>query len=288
MTSEQPARDRLAAELTSEQTAAPRDRAGDQLTSDQTAAARDRLALALDFDNLAAARSMARRLTDYFAVVKVGLELFIAEGPAAVEAFVADGFAVFLDLKLHDIPTTVGKAAHVVGRLGATYVTAHIAGGAEMLAEAVSGFEDGSAGGSTEGSFAGGPPGSLEAVQPRAAGVLGVTVLTSLPLAPAELLAERARAAVEARCAGVVCAARDLVVVRAEIADLAAVIPGVRPEGAPTDDQARAATPSEALALGADLLVVGRAVTRAAVPEHAAAALVGGIARAGKRASGTS
>jgi orotidine-5'-phosphate decarboxylase len=249
---------------------------------------RHALALALDTDDLATAVEWAGRLRPWFGVMKVGLQLYSACGPDVVRALVDDGHPVFLDLKLHDIPTTVGKAAHVVGRLGATYVTAHIAGGAEMLAEAVSGFEDGSAGGSTEGSFAGGPPGSLEAVQPRAAGVLGVTVLTSLPLAPAELLAERARAAVEARCAGVVCAARDLVVVRAEIADLAAVIPGVRPEGAPTDDQARAATPSEALALGADLLVVGRAVTRAAVPEHAAAALVGGIARAGKRASGTS
>jgi orotidine-5'-phosphate decarboxylase len=240
---------------------------------------REVLALALDTDDFAAAVNWADRLRPFFGVMKVGLELYSACGPDVVRALVDDGHTVFLDLKLHDIPTTVGRAARAVGRLGATYLTAHIAGGPAMLAAAVTGFEEGSHGGTA---FGAGREGDGSRARPgRPAGVLGVTVLTSLPLAPADVLAERARAAVAARCVGVVCAAGDLVVVRPEIGDLTAVIPGVRPEGTPQDDQARSATASEALSLGADLLVVGRAVTRAPVPEDAAASLVGAIAGTG-------
>jgi orotidine-5'-phosphate decarboxylase len=247
---------------------------------------RGALALALDTDDLATAVSWAGRLRPWFGVMKVGLELYSACGPDVVRALVDDGHTVFLDLKLHDIPTTVGRAARVVGRLGVTYLTAHVDGGAAMLDAAVTGFEEGREAGAAP---RGGPPAGDAAGpgrQPRPAGVLGVTVLTSLPLAPADLLTERARAAVEARCVGVVCAARDLVVVRADIGDLIAVIPGVRPEGTPSDDQARSATASEALSLGADVLVVGRAVTRESVPEDAAAALVRAIARSGGRPGG--
>jgi orotidine-5'-phosphate decarboxylase len=236
---------------------------------------RNVLALALDTDDLATAVSWAARLRPWFGVMKVGSELFSACGPAVVRELVDDGHPVFLDLKLHDIPTTVGRAARVIGKLGVSYVTAHVAGGPEMLAAAVAGFEAGAAAAGVTGGS-----GDGRAVSSR--GVLGVTVLTSERLAPAEALVERALAAADAGCAGLVCAARDLIVVRALVAELVAVIPGVRPEGAPTDDQARAATPTEALRYGADLLVVGRAVTRAAAPERAAAELVHAIARSGQ------
>jgi len=240
------------------------------------------LALALDTDDLATAVSWADRLRPWFGVMKVGSELFSAHGPDAVRAFVDDGHEVFLDLKLHDIPTTVGRAARVIGRLGVSYVTAHVAGGPEMLAAAVAGFE---AGAPSAGALTNSQGSGREA---RARGVLGVTVLTSEPLAPAEVLVERARAAVGARCVGVVLAARDLVVVRDLIGELVAVIPGVRPAGTPTDDQARSATPTEALRNGADLLVVGRAITLATMPEQAAAELVGAIASTGRGRTATS
>jgi orotidine-5'-phosphate decarboxylase len=233
------------------------------LTSDQTAAARDRLALALDFDNLAAARSMARRLTDYFAVVKVGLELFIAEGPAAVEAFVADGFAVFLDLKLHDIPTTVERAARRGAELGATYMTAHAAGGEAMVRAGAEGY---AAGAQSAGALGG--------------GILAVTVLTSEAEAPASVIAERTLLARRSGCVGVICAATDLAVVRRAAPDLLAVVPGVRLTGSAADDQARAASPARAAAAGAGLLVIGRTVTAAADPEAAARAVAIEVANA--------
>src|SRR5205807_3154940 len=124
--------------------------------------------LALDVDDLAVAVALADRLDRWFGVVKVGLELFTGAGPAAVEALAAPGRRVFLDLKLHDIPTTVGKAARQVGRLGVGYVTLHTAGGVEMLMAGVEGLEAGAA----------------EAGFDRPA-ALGVTVLTSDPDASA-------------------------------------------------------------------------------------------------------
>jgi len=92
---------------------------------------RERLALALDVPDLASARSLARVLAPWFAVVKVGLELYVAEGPAAVATFVEDGLDVFVDLKLHDIPTTVHRAARAIAHTGARYATVHAAGGAQ-------------------------------------------------------------------------------------------------------------------------------------------------------------
>src|SRR5271165_3693096 len=104
---------------------------------------RDRLALALDTDDLVDALRVARDLEPWFGVAKVGLELFSATGPEVVTAFVERGWKVFLDLKLHDIPTTVGRAARVLGALGATYVTLHAHGGVAMLRAGVEGLEIG-------------------------------------------------------------------------------------------------------------------------------------------------
>jgi len=226
--------------------------------------ARDRLALALDVEDLAAAVALADRLHPWFGVVKVGLELFTAAGPAAVEKLTRPDRRVFLDLKLHDIPTTVGKAARQVGRLGVGYVTLHACGGVDMLRAGVDGLVAGAAD-----AGAGDRPVAL-----------GVTVLTSDPDASA--FPARLAAAAAGGCGGVVCSVRELPDVQRfrgtppnprDRSRLLAVVPGIRLPGGATHDQARVGTPAEAIAAGADLLVVGRAVTAAPDPEMAAAAL---------------
>ncbi len=218
------------------------------------AGAREQLALALDVDDLSAAVELADRLDPWFGVVKVGLELFTGSGPAAVEALAAPGRRVFLDLKLHDIPTTVEKAARQVGRLGVGFVTLHAAGGVDMLRAGVDGLAAGAA----------------DAGVAELPVALGVTVLTSDPDAGA--FPARLQAAVAGGCAGVVCSVRELRAVK-ENSRLLAVVPGIRLPGGASHDQARIGTPAEAMAAGADLLVVGRAVTAAPDPESAAAAL---------------
>jgi orotidine-5'-phosphate decarboxylase len=221
--------------------------------------ARDQLALALDVDDLAAAVALADRLHPWFGVVKVGLELFAAAGPAAVEKLATPDRRIFLDLKLHDIPTTVGKAARQVGRLGVSYLTVHTAGGVDMLRAAVDGLE----------------AGATEAGVDRPM-ALGVTVLTSDPDASA--FPARLEAAAAGGCGGVVCSVRELPAVK-ERSRLIAVVPGIRLPGGATHDQSRVGTPAEALAAGADLLVIGRAVTAAADPEAAAVDLSSRLSR---------
>ncbi len=228
-----------------------------------TPTARDHLALALDRDDLVEALRLARRLHPWFAVAKVGFELFAAAGPEAVSALAAEGYRVFLDLKLHDIPTTVGRAARVVGALGASYLTVHTQGGEAMVAAAVEGSRGGAA--------------SAGIVAPL---VLGVTVLTSEARATPELLADRCAVAVGGGCRGVVCAAPDLAVVRDLAPGLVTVVPGIRPSGVSADDQARTATPARSIAAGADLLVVGRAVTAADDPEAVADEVLADVAAA--------
>ena len=218
---------------------------------------RRRLALALDVDDLVVALRLARRLRPWFGVAKVGLELFAAAGPETVSALTVEGYRVFLDLKLHDIPTTVRRAATVIGGLGTAYTTVHTQGGPSMLRAAVEGMAEGAA-------AAGTPPPC----------VLGVTVLTSDADAPVDALEARAAMAAASGCCGIVCAAADLATTRRVAPDLVKVVPGIRPPGVPTDDQARAATPAEAIRAGADVLVVGRAVTAAADPERVAQALL--------------
>ena len=136
---------------------------------------RERLVLALDVADLDAATALARRLKPWFAVVKVGLELYVAEGPAAVAAFTGEGFDVFVDLKLHDIPTTVRRAARAIARTGARYATVHAAGGADMLAAAADGFLEGAGAGRDVPTIG-----------------LAITVLTSDPEATPALVIERA------------------------------------------------------------------------------------------------
>jgi orotidine-5'-phosphate decarboxylase len=224
--------------------------------------ARDHLALALDVDDLDVAVGLARRLEPWFSVVKVGLELFGAVGPRGVDQLTGRGFPVLLDLKLHDIPTTVGRAARAFGRLGVSYLTLHAQGGTSMLRAGVDGLAEGAA--------------TLGA---GTAAALGVTVLTSVRDPGEGVVAERVLVAAESGCAGVVCAAEDVGTAKRLAPQLLAVVPGIRPAGSARDDQARAAEPRAALTAGADLLVVGRAVTAADDPEAAAQALASSLAR---------
>jgi orotidine-5'-phosphate decarboxylase len=223
--------------------------------------ARGRLALALDLDDLDAARALAEKLVEHIGIVKIGLELYAAAGPQAVELLQSDGFAVFLDLKLHDIPTTVGRAARRLGQLAPAYATTHTQGGAAMLRA----FAEGLAAGAAD---VGAPP-------PVA---LGVTVLTSDADASPDELARRAELAASSGLGGVVCAAPDLAVVRRVAPGLVTMVPGTRPPGVARDDQERVSTPAEAFAAGADVLVVGRAVTAAEDPLAAAIAFIDGLA----------
>ena len=228
--------------------------------------ARDRLALALDVPDRDAAMALVERFGADFGVMKVGLELFIAEGPALVRDIVSAGSRVFLDLKLHDIPNTVEHAARRAGALGVWLLTLHTQGGLDMVAAGARGLREGAA---DAGSVA-------AAADPGAAApiALGVTVLTSDEHAVPEVLVGRARLAERAGCGGVVCAAPDLAAVTDSVPGMLRVVPGIRPAGAPSADQRRVATPASALAAGADVLVIGRAVTAAPDPDAAAAAIV--------------
>ena len=221
---------------------------------------RRRLALVLDTDDLVVARRLAQTLRPWFGVAKVGLELFSAAGPDAIETMAELGYEVFADIKLHDIPTTVGRASRVLGSLGASYVTMHAFGGVDMLRAGVEGLREGA----ERAGFG----------EPTA---LAVTVLTSDGGAPAHILPKRVATALEAGCGGLVCAVGDVREARLLGPRLTIVTPGIRPAGTPTHDQARAATPQEAFDAGADLLVIGRAVTEAPDPVVAASELVESI-----------
>ena len=213
---------------------------------------RDHLVLALDVGGLAEAEAMAARVGEWFGIVKVGLELYAEAGPDAFARFHDLGYRVFADLKLHDIPNTVGRAATVLGRHGVDVLNFHAAGGVEMLRAGVDGLR----------------AGALEAgnAPPIA---LGVTVLTSE--ADASAFDARLQSAITAGCDGVVCSAHE--VRAATAAGMRTMVPGIRPAGADVNDQARVATPETAIEDGATWLVIGRAVTGAADPAVAAAAV---------------
>jgi orotidine-5'-phosphate decarboxylase len=217
----------------------------------------DHLAIALDVDDVVAALRLAGELRPFFRVAKVGLELYSAVGPDVIGGLVNLGYDVFCDLKLHDIPNTVNKAARVIGALGASYLTVHTSGGVDVLRAGVEGFAEGA-----------------ERAELPAPMTLGVTVLTSDAEASEAVLRQRLGVAIDAGCGGVVCSASDIPTVRTLGPALFTVVPGIRPEGTSHDDQARVATPKAAMDAGADLLVIGRAVTQASDPEAAAVAIV--------------
>ena len=221
---------------------------------------RAKMALALDVDDLVEAVRLARQLSPWFGVAKVGLELYTAAGPDAVGTMLDNGFDVFLDLKLHDIPTTVSKAASVCGALGAKYLTMHAHGGPDMLKAGVEGLRSGAANAGLEDPVA-----------------VAITVLTSDADAPDHIVPNRLRVAVESGCGGIVCSGVHLKDVRELSPRTMRVVPGIRAAGAERHDQPMPVTPADALAEGADLLVIGRAVTLADDPAAAAAALLGDL-----------
>ncbi|MDW8368834.1 MAG: orotidine-5'-phosphate decarboxylase, partial [Geminicoccaceae bacterium] len=194
---------------------------------------------AIDRPDLAGALALARDLAGAVGGLKLGLELFVAEGPAAVRALATTGLPLFLDLKLHDIPNTVAGAVRAAAGLGVALLTVHAAGGRAMLEAAVQAARS-------------------AAVRPR---LLAVTVLTSLDaadleatgvaVAPLEQAVRLARLAREAGLDGVVCSPQEIAAVRAALGrEPLVVVPGIRPAGGPAGDQKRVATPAEALARG--------------------------------------
>ncbi|GAB4265378.1 MAG: orotidine-5'-phosphate decarboxylase [Deferrisomatales bacterium] len=232
-----------------------------------------RVIFALDVADRTRALEWVDRLAGEVGAFKVGLELFVSEGPGLVRELVARGERVFLDLKLHDIPATLAGAARAAGRLGAWLVNVHALAGPEGMARAAEAARQGA----REAGFE----------IPR---VLAVTVLTShsertlqaIGLAgPAECavgrLAELARAA---GLDGVVASPREAEAVRAGWPEALIVTPGVRPAGAAAGDQVRVTTPAAAVRAGADYLVVGRPIRDAADPEGAARTLAAEVEEA--------
>lgn len=225
----------------------------------------NRLIVALDVPDAAAAEALATTVGAAASWVKIGLELFLAEGPSVVAAARARGHRVMLDLKLHDIPETVGRAVARLVPLGAELITVHAGGGRAMLEAAATA----TAGSDTR--------------------VLAVTILTSLTEADAtelgaaapiaELVVRRAQLAAASGCHGVVASPQEAQLVRAVLPPpFLIVTPGIRPAGADRGDQRRIATPATAIADGADLIVVGRPIRDAADPRAAAVAITAELA----------
>jgi orotidine-5'-phosphate decarboxylase len=222
--------------------------------------------VALDVPTAAAAVEIAQRVRPYVGGFKVGLGLLHGPGPGTVDALVRLGRPVFADAKLHDIPSQVETAAERLGRHGARWVTAHVGGGVNMLEAAVSGLQRGA--------------GSA------AAGILGVSVLTSLDRrdlerigiqrTPGQLVSKMASVAAASGCEGLVCSPLELNVVRQAAADLIRVTPGIRPHIV-DDDQSRVSTPQDAMAKGATYLVIGRPITQAPDPAAAARSILATI-----------
>jgi orotidine-5'-phosphate decarboxylase len=222
---------------------------------------RNPLIAAVDTADPERAERLAGELAGAVAMLKVGLELFVAEGPAVVERIRAHT-PVFLDLKLHDIPNTVRGAARAAGALGIELLTVHALGGPAMVEAAVEGAADGAR--------------EAGVAPPR---IVAVTVLSSLAgedlASPASLAFE----AVEAGAAGAVVSGDDVEIVREALGDEPVlVVPGIRPAGTNGHDQVRILTPAEALEAGADYLVVGRPITGTEDPRAAAESIVRDLA----------
>jgi orotidine-5'-phosphate decarboxylase len=225
--------------------------------------ARRRLVVALDRPDAVSAARLVAQLEGNCQWFKVGLELFVAAGPAFVESLVRRGHSVFLDLKFHDIPNTVAAAVRSTAALGIRMVNVHASGGPAMLAAAKDALE--------------GIPDPPE--------LLAVTVLTSMDQAqlsamgidrtPSEQVEVLARLGLTAGLRGFVCSPQEAAALRALTGpEGVLVVPGIRPAGAETGDQKRIATPAEALRQGASYLVVGRPITQAPDPAEAAEAIV--------------
>ena len=225
--------------------------------------------MAMDVPDSHQAMELVSRLAGTCQWLKVGLELYVAAGPRMVTALAEQGYNVFLDLKLHDIPNTVGSTARTAAVLGAKMLTLHAGGGPAMLTaarEALAGVGD-------------------------APQLLAVTVLTSMDAAqlkavgvdraPADQVMELARMGKACGINGFVCSPQEVAALRTLTgAEGVLVIPGIRPVGAAVGDQKRVATPADAIRQGASYLVVGRPITQAANPAEAAEAVLNEMATA--------
>ena len=231
---------------------------------------RKRIAVALDAAERDRILALARLVAPEAGVLKVGLEAFCAHGPALV-AEVAALAPVFLDLKLHDIPNTVGGAAAAAARTGAAILNVHAGGGREMMRAAGERAREAAA--------------SASLPAPK---VIAVTILTSLDAAalaevglsgtPREAALRLALLAKAAGLDGVVCSPEEIEAIRAACGpEFLLVVPGIRPAGSAAADQKRIATPAAAARAGADLLVIGRPITGAANPAAAARAIAAEI-----------
>ncbi len=221
------------------------------------------IAVALDAPDVETAARWAQAVTPHVAVVKVGLELFCRCGPSVVDTVRGgSGVDLFLDLKLHDIPNTVAGAARSVARLKPRYLTVHASGGADMVRAAVEAA----------------PNVTIAAVTVLTS--ISADVLTSVGLSgpPLDAVRRLAALAVGAGAGALVCSPMEVAAVRAEVGPgVVLITPGVRPVGGDAQDQARVATPAQALADGADLLVIGRPITGAADPGAAAAEIAASL-----------
>ncbi len=224
-----------------------------------------RLIVALDTVDADQARTWARAVAPHAGLLKIGLEFFLANGAAGFREI--NGAPVFLDLKLHDIPNTVAGGVRAVLPLRPRMLTVHAAGGSAMIRAARQ---------------------ATDAAGAERPIILAVTVLTSLDEAaladtgvagsPAEQALRLGRLAVESGADGLVCSPREVAMLRDALGPaVRLVVPGIRPAGSDAGDQARIMTPSDAVAAGADWIVVGRPITAAADPAQAAADIAAGI-----------
>jgi orotidine-5'-phosphate decarboxylase len=231
--------------------------------------ARERLIVALDVPSAAAAQNIVAAVGDFALIYKVGMQLYTAEGPPVVRALVKAGHRVFLDLKYHDIPSTVASAVRQAAELGVHMLTVHASGGAKMLRAAAEVARD---------------------VNP-ALKVLAVTVLTSMDETGLNSVGVHSpvldqvlrlgNLALGAGCQGLVASAREAYALRKLGKEFLIVTPGVRPAGLDHGDQARVVTPAEAIRAGASHIVVGRPITTANDPAGEARTILEQMSLAG-------
>jgi orotidine-5'-phosphate decarboxylase len=238
-----------------------------------TPEAKDRVFVALDTPEVARATRLVEALRGEVGGVKIGNELFTAQGPDGVRA-VAGGERLFLDLKFHDIPNTVAGAVRSAVHLRPFCLTLHASGGRAMMEAAVEAAREAAE--------------DLETARPR---LLGVTVLTSLDDDDLEAVGQRGAVAEQVRrlaalardagLDGVVCSPREIAVLRADCGpDFILMVPGIRPTWAASGDQKRVTTPSQAVAAGADYLVIGRPISAQPDPRAAARRIAEELAQA--------
>ena len=220
----------------------------------------DKIIVALDVPAKKEALRLVDQLRDRISFFKIGLQLYAAEGPEIVREVIARGEKVFLDLKLHDIPNTVAKAVESAGTLGVQMLTIHLIGGTEMIRAAI-------------------------AARKNEMSILGVTVLTSAneqtlrEIGIADKIDNQvsrlAKLGVENGIDGIVASAHEIKTLRAEFRDtIKIVVPGIRPDWAEAGDQKRTMTPRDALAAGADYLVIGRPIVADKNPSEAVAKIL--------------